>query len=344
MKMTRTEADIIRNWKSGQDGSSPLVSVHLAVYNHEKYLEECMESVLMQETDFPFEILIHDDASTDRSAEIIHAYEAAYPHVIRTIYQPENTYSKHDGSGMRQMNRTLRGKYSACLEGDDCWTDPKKLQRQTDVMERDPELSFCVHRTEIMMEDGSLTGQFLPLEAFPEGRISLQQFLDKAVSSNLFHTSSYFLRTEDLVRFTEDPPAFSKGVNFEDLPLILNGYTRGEVYFLPETMSHYRFMSQGSWSRKTYQNPETMLNHLRQRTRVMERFDAFTDHRFDCHLDQYRGSCLFYSGNLRALWKKEYAAYVASLPLTKRLYIRVGGLLPFVKPWVQKHLMYGRGA
>ena len=105
----------------------PLVAIKCLVFNHEPYLRDCLEGFVMQQTDFPFVAIVHDDASTDHSADIIREYAAKYPDIILPIYETENQYSKHDGSLGRIMNTAVDAtgaKYVAMCEGDDYWTDP----------------------------------------------------------------------------------------------------------------------------------------------------------------------------------------------------------------------------
>lgn len=122
----------------------PLVSIRCTVYNHEPYLRECLDGFVMQKTNFPFEAIVHDDASTDGSAAIIREYAEKYPDIIKPIYETENQYSKCDGSLARIMNAAVHpaSKYIAICEGDDYWTDPHKLQMQVDIMERDPDIGI----------------------------------------------------------------------------------------------------------------------------------------------------------------------------------------------------------
>ncbi len=112
-----------------------MVSIVCDAYNHEKYIADALEGFVMQKTNFAFEILVHDDASTDRTAEIIRDYEKRYPNLIKPIYETENQYSKQDGSLERIQFGRVKGKYTAMCEGDDYWTDPLKLQKQFDAME-----------------------------------------------------------------------------------------------------------------------------------------------------------------------------------------------------------------
>lgn len=150
MRNLRTEEEIIANWKG--DLEKPVVSVCCITYNHEPYIEDALEGFLIQETDFPFEILIHDDASTDRTADIIREYEAKYPKLIKPIYQVENQYSKGALISPTFNYPRAKGQYIAVCEGDDYWTYKKKLQKQYDFMEFNPEYSACAHRIEMKFE------------------------------------------------------------------------------------------------------------------------------------------------------------------------------------------------
>ena len=157
----RTEADIMKNWDM-QMLDTPAVSVRCLAYNHEKYIEQCLDGFLMQETTVPFEVVIHDDASTDHTADIIRKYEKAFPHILKPIYETENQYSKQDGSLSRIMSKAIRGKYIAVCEGDDYWTDPQKLQLQYKAMEQHPECMIAYHRVEFIRADGEKLNRTAP--------------------------------------------------------------------------------------------------------------------------------------------------------------------------------------
>jgi len=135
--------------------NTPLVSICCLAYNHEPYIRECLDGFMMQQCDFKFEVLIHDDASTDGTADIIREYEAKFPEILKPIYQTENQYSK----GLRNISARLnypraRGKYIALCEGDDYWTDPLKLQKQVDFLEGNPEYILACHNYKILNYDG----------------------------------------------------------------------------------------------------------------------------------------------------------------------------------------------
>jgi len=147
------------DWRG--DPTLPVVSVCCITYNHELYIKDTIEGFLIQETDFPFEILIHDDASTDRTADIIREYEARYPNLIKPIYQIVNQYSQGNMPGSINTIRS-RAEYIALCEGDDYWTDPRKLQMQVDFLETNPKYGL-VHTDfdQFEIKTGKLTNNII---------------------------------------------------------------------------------------------------------------------------------------------------------------------------------------
>ncbi|MDE7496839.1 MAG: glycosyltransferase [Muribaculaceae bacterium] len=128
------------------DAERPLAVIRCLAYNHAAYIRQTLEGFISQETTFPFVVIVHDDASTDSTAEIIREYAEKYPHIIKPILQTENQYSKHDGSLARAVNGATfatGAKYLALCEGDDYWTDPLKLQMQVDFLEAHTDYGMC---------------------------------------------------------------------------------------------------------------------------------------------------------------------------------------------------------
>lgn len=126
-----------------EDSRPLMVTIQCCTYNHENYIRQCLDGFVMQKTNFRFEAIIHDDASTDGTASIIREYAEKYPDIIKPIYETENQYSKRDGSLARIMDEHTHGKYIAICEGDDYWIDPLKLQKQVDFMESHSDYSMC---------------------------------------------------------------------------------------------------------------------------------------------------------------------------------------------------------
>lgn len=137
-------------------GVKPLVAIHCLVYNHEPYLRDCFEGFVMQQTNFPFVAIVHDDASTDGSAAIIREYEEKYPHMFKPIYEDSNVYSQGGFDAVNQiMNRAIDAtgaKYVALCEGDDYWTNSYKLQKQVDFLETHDTYGFIGTKCKILKE------------------------------------------------------------------------------------------------------------------------------------------------------------------------------------------------
>lgn len=228
------------------ENKSCLVSVLCTAYNHEEYIRSALEGFVSQKTDFPFEVLINDDASTDKTAEIIREYEEKYPHIIRPFYQKENQFSK--GIGYVYENvfyPNARGKYLAFCEGDDYWTDDSKLQRQAEFMEAHPDYSACVHNTLLHYCDGSCKDQ--PLIAPAGDRdLGFEQLIHGPVAS--YHTSSLFAR-KDIIIQKPDFYLVATSYGFADYAWGLWLGLRGKIHFIDSIMSVYRICSNPSaWS------------------------------------------------------------------------------------------------
>ena len=129
-----------------------MVSIKCLAYNHGKFIRETLEGFVMQKTNFRFEAIVHDDASTDNTAEIIREYAEKYPEIIKPIYETENQYSKKDGSLQRIMDEACNGKYIAFCEGDDYWIDPYKLQKQVDIFENNNKIGLVFSKVDVYDE------------------------------------------------------------------------------------------------------------------------------------------------------------------------------------------------
>ena len=221
------------------------VSVLCAAYNHEEYLRQTLDSFLNQKTDFPFEVLVNDDASTDSTGDIIREYAAKYPDVIRPFYQKENLYSRRINLYDVVFFPACRGEYIAVCEGDDYWNDPEKLQLQVNWLDTHPEYSACVHNSigrftdqpdkVLFAQDGD---RDIPFEQVVQGM------------SHAYHTSSILARRE----FILNPPdyrdvAYHQGY-FTDYAIGVRLGLSGKVRFLDRCMSVYRIGSNPSaWSK-----------------------------------------------------------------------------------------------
>jgi len=225
----------------------PLLSVCIITYNHGAYITQAIESVLRQKTNFPIEIIIGEDGSSDTTRDIVLGYRDRFPNKIRVLLGERKNviYINDRPTGRRNLIDVLSaatGKYIARLEGDDFWIDPLKLQKQVDVMEAHPEYSVCGHWVINVGEDGEvLRPQIFTGESCPE-IFSLQD----AISGTPLHFNSLVFRRFNLIKQPMYP--FLLKMPMADCPLMLMLLGQGNGYCLKERMSAYRIHSTGSWS------------------------------------------------------------------------------------------------
>lgn len=216
------------------------VSIICNAYNHGAYIKDALDGFVSQKTDFKYEILIHDDASTDNTADIIREYEKKYPELIKPVYQVENQYSKGVNITTEYHLPRLKGKYVALCEGDDYWTDPLKLQKQYDAMEMHPEVDICAHAaSRVRAANGRRLGNVAPSDK--KTIFSVAEVI--AGGGGFVATNTLFYRRELL----ENQPEFRKQCNV-DYSLQIHGSLRGGMLYLPDNMSVYRVLAAGSWS------------------------------------------------------------------------------------------------
>ena len=236
----RTEEEITKNWKYSEP---PLVSIRCTTYNHEPYIRDAIEGFLMQETDFPFEVVIHDDASTDGTADIIREYEERYPNLIKPIYQVENQYSKEGKPTTRILNKKMRGEFVAVCEGDDYWTDPGKLQIQIDAMRKYPECDICFHSATMKYQDKSRPDKIFGRPRKESGIIPLGEVIRGG--GEFMPTASIVLKKDILENL---PEWYYTTAPIGDLFWQIYGSKRGGALFIDRNMAVYRAMAPGSWS------------------------------------------------------------------------------------------------
>lgn len=218
-----------------EDTSPLMVTIRCLVYNHEPYIRQCLEGFVMQKTNFRFEAIVHDDASTDNTATIIREYAEKYPDIIKPIFETENLYSKRNGSLSRIMKEHTHGKYVAICEGDDYWIEPLKLQKQVDFLEAHPNYSMCFHRANIIKELDLRVG------------LKCEDIEDREYSPNeLFET--WKVPTASIVACKE--MLYVKNLRPErilngDINLVLSCAKIGKIWGMSDVMSVYRVQNTG---------------------------------------------------------------------------------------------------
>lgn len=221
----------------------PLVSVWILAYQHGGFIRQCLDGVLMQVTSFPVEIIVGEDGSTDGTREICVDYAKKHPDRIRLFLRSRARSTWAEGGTARFFNGvwtwlSARGKYVALCEGDDCWTDPAKLQKQVDLLEARPDMSLCCHRV-IVGSEPKPDGVVYPGHSRP-----LVNTLEDVLVENWIATCSIVLRREIL----QDYPGWARDLTFSDWPIQVMAAKRGNIGFLDAVMGFYRVHPGGQWS------------------------------------------------------------------------------------------------
>lgn len=252
--------------------SEPIVCIRCITYNQEKYIAQCLEGFVMQKTNFSVKAIVHDDASTDRTPQIIQEYAERYPDIIFPVLEKENQYSQ--GKLLEVMQPLMKGKYIAVCEGDDYWTDPLKLQKQVDFMESHPDYAMCFHQAlrhhegtdkpdELYsdIEDRDYTGNELYSSAHRPPTASI--LMRKAV----IESAVYKWSTKEITLFG-------------DLSFFLSSAHCGKVRGMTDIMSVYR-MNENGISNIYHSVNDKVLSYADANLRIYKVFG-----------EQYREECI----------------------------------------------------
>lgn len=213
------------------------VSVCVPTYNHEKYIAQMLDGALMQQTDFSFEIVIGDDGSTDSAPAIIQEYAQRFPDKIQAYLHPQNLGPKEPKEFGGRNNvlfllKACQGEYVALCEGDDYWTDPLKLQKQVDFLEKHPDFSISHHDLEVIYEDNSPSHSFNAIDQ--KAVSSIEDLLEDRwfVGTASLMYRNFFLK--------EDFASWHHRAAAGDWALVIQLAARGKIGYLPEVMGKYR--------------------------------------------------------------------------------------------------------
>lgn len=309
------------------------VTVHCIVYNHEKYLRDALDGFIMQKTNFKFEVLVHDDASTDSSPDIIREYELKYPDIIKPIYQKENLYSRGISRTYKYMVPNTRGKYVAFCEGDDYWTDPYKLQKQYDYMEQHPECSLVAHDAMVLNCDTGTTERFTRHDfSKPENcDFSSDNILDLPfTTAAMFYKKDFYIRNEE----------FLKTIRCWDYVLKVLLATEGTVHVIPECMSVYRRRAANSWSINVARNTEKYFRHQVQAAEFLEKINTYKEYKYDAVISEYCTKKIYMAcsrfveisgkAGFKQLKEEPYFSYYKKLSFKKKRNLYIRAYLPFL--------------
>lgn len=262
----------------------PLVHTRTMTYNHEEYIRECIEGILMQKTTFPVQVLIHDDASTDSTTDIVREYGKKYPRLIKAYCQKENTYQirKKYGSyrGTRGEFSSWRvGKYEATCEGDDYWTDSLKLQKQITYMEKNQQYSMSFHPSKEWNENKQCFDGYISKISDKKRVVSTKEII--LSHGGMCPMASMVIKRSEIKKL----PKFKKYAGTHFTSQILHSYDRGALYY-PDTMAVYRRGSKSSVTKKK-NSKSKYLSWNKGKIKLMEYVNNYTNYEYHEEISEY---------------------------------------------------------
>ena len=299
------------------------VSILCMVYNHEKYLEECLSSLVNQQTDFNYEILVHDDCSTDSSKDIIERYYKKYPKKIIPVYEKENQYSKGVKINKDILIPKMKGKYFCFCEGDDYWIDENKLQKQYDFMEKNKNYKLCIHNSVAVDKNGNELYKINPL--LNGGDLQCDDFIKNGgafVSTNSIFSYSYLAKNL--------PDYF----NYFSVDYVWQIYLSsvGKNYCFKEYMSAYRVESDGSWTNRMLCNCDKHIQFKKKIIKSLSLINEDTKFKYDKTIKRtilnQEFAILELQCDYKSMKKDQYKEIYKSKPLKIRIKYFIGEHFP----------------
>lgn len=309
------------------------VSVICNAFNHAPYIRDALEGFVMQKTTFPFEVLIHDDASADGTAEIIREYEEKYPDLIKPIYQTENQYSKGVKIAKTYQIPRAKGDYVAYCEGDDYWTDENKLQKQFDALEAHPEIDICAHGAKRITPNSSK--QLKDCAPAKNDKVFSPEEVIRG-GGGFVATASLFFRTKLL----KEMPPF-RAFLMLDYTLQIHGSLRGGLLYLKDIMSVYRYHVPGSWTMTHIKSDEKQTQHFHQKMQMFALLDEDTNGKYKTAVEhcklQTEMSHYISMGQPKKAMDPKFKSIRRSYPLLWNLKLRIKVLSPLLTKALRNH-------
>lgn len=255
----------------------PLVSICCLTYNHESFIRRAFDSFLMQKVDFEYEILIHDDASTDSTQEIIKEYCNLYPNLFKPILQTVNQHSNNVPISVQFQFPRVKGKYIAFCEGDDYWVDPYKLSKQVNFLETNKEYIGTTHQCLIVDENETPIARYSPTFLFVTKKSKI--FTQKDAESFLLpgQTGTLVFRSNAITNFSISE--WTSG--FMDFSLLAFLSLQGDIYVFPDIMSAYRSVIIGGSSYSYRYNNKTNMKTYYLRKEIERKASVVFNKKFN---------------------------------------------------------------
>lgn len=299
---------------------TPLVSISFVAYNAEPFICEALESCLMQKVDFPYEIIIHDDASQDRTPQIIKEYAQKYPDKIVPILQRENQFSQGVEIISKYIFPKAKGKYIAFLEADDYWTNPEKLSYQVEFLESHPSVSMCFTASEHFY-----------IQNKKKKHIKRYRNCDSVCSEKdvILRGGRILDMVSVMARMSvfNDLPHWFSYTYLWDVTVPLLSLLHGNIYYLDKITSVYRYGVPGSWTQNNVKYTERRKANIDKILNLYDAFDDFTDHQYHKLINRKLNSLTVSRLLLSNKDSKNFNDFYSKLNFSKKLEYQIFNIL-----------------
>lgn len=274
--MLRTQSEIINSWVNKD---KIVVSICTLTYNHEDFIKDCIEGILTQETNFAFELLIHDDASTDNTQNIIKEYTSKYPLIIKPIYQTVNQHSQGINPSVFYNYPRANGDYIAWCEGDDYWIDKNKLTLQIEMMQNNPQCELSFHSAvQVDYSHDKIDDEIIGVYGNQNAIIPLEDIMHKHYG--MIPTASCIVNQKvkkELLSFQKERPYLSIG----DLYMQFFGAKNAGALYIHKIMSVYRICTKESWSHNIKEYVDKRIQHELAMIRSYRELNQLTNNMYE---------------------------------------------------------------
>lgn len=294
------------------------VTILCLAYNHERYIKDALEGFIKQKTKYKFEILIHDDASTDSTKSIIESYQKQYPDLVFPYYEEVNQYSNPNSLFVRDiLIKNARGRYIAFCDGDDYWTDEQKLEKQIDVLEKYQDINICACST-LIESNGNITGSVSPMDH--DGVLTFEQVVNGG--GDYVGTASLVFRKKIF-----DNYPVPERIGTLDYIMQMCGSINGGMYYINTPTCVYRRLTPGSWTRKTRLDLKTKAKTYSDIVNALKKIDAYTDNKYKDVIDEkirrFEFEILFANDDYKKMKSDHYIDLYKEIPLKRKIKKRI---------------------
>lgn len=301
--------------------SNKSITVVVMAYNQRDYVKQCINSILDQQIDIDFDILIHDDCSDDGTHEILVNYQRQYPEKITIIHQESRKFLI-DGFNMmiyKYVIPHVKSKYVAYCDGDDYWCDPLKLKKQYKFMESHPDYSMCFHNAFQLRTNNDMSSKWFIKD---EGDINVSDLINDRPGVCVA-TSSIFLKSETFKDFSE----WRKRFPVEDVPMYITAALHGKIHRLKDIMCVYRQFAVGSWSTQNKERQDRKIKHLKDLKEATTYFDICTDFKYHdlviAQIERCDFRIAFLNRDFKTIFSIKYKRFLKRLPFKERISLKL---------------------